>query len=125
MSGIYRDGVILSTVLNKHNSTACQYFGASDSRASVQLIGNKLGESGCRSGQAVRPAGRRSEVAAKPRARVAAGGAGGESRRGRREAAGESGERGARDGGGRGAAKPRPEPRRPDAVDGGGTNLPR
>lgn len=125
MSGWCRAGVILSIVLNKHNSAACQYFGASDSRASVQRIGNKLKKSGYRSGQAVRPAGRRSEVAAEPRANEAAGGAGGESRRGRREAAGESGERGARGGGGRGATKPRPEPRRPDAEDGGGTKLPR
>lgn len=78
-----------------------------------------------RSGRAVRPVGRRSEVAAKRRAREAAGGAGGESRRGRRKAAGESGERGARGGEVRGAAKPRPDPSRPVAEDGGGAKLPR
>lgn len=50
-SGTCQAGVILSTGLKKHNSTACQQFRASDGRASVQRGGNKSGKSGCRSGQ--------------------------------------------------------------------------
>ena len=78
-----------------------------------------------RSGRAVRPGGRRSEVAAKRRAREAAGGRGGRERQRSPRSGGRGRDRGARGGEVRGAAKPRPDPSRPDAEDGGGANLPR
>ena len=94
-----RARVILSTVLNKHNSTACQQFRLSDIRSGdLQVAG--AGTAGRReaAGEDARR-GCRGE-----RSRLCRG-------RGR--------ERGARGGEVRGAAKPRPDPSRPVAEDGG------